>query len=120
MERALIVAFSPDPCYESGLLRRVHKFRRAKFEWILLLFLAHWGLLPSKFVRIDTLTHTAWCVPTCLVRRGSVSAQAIAQLPQLCQWRRCHISAQFRHILYTKGPVARRQEEYVTQILPAG
>ena len=40
---------------------------------------------------ISLLTHTAWCLPTCLVRRWS--PPATAQLPRLCQSRRCTYSA---------------------------
>ena len=43
--------------------------------------------MPSKFEGICTLTYTAWCLPTCLVRSPS-----IARLPQLCQTRRCHFN----------------------------
>ena len=45
--------------------------RRAKSRPVSVLFSAHRGLLPSKFEGIYILTHTAWCLPTCLVRQVS-------------------------------------------------
>ena len=62
---------APDPIYESGALRRVGPFRRAKSEWLVFLLSAHWGLVPSKFVGACTLTYSAWCLPTRLVRAWS-------------------------------------------------
>ena len=67
----LTVSLSPDPFYESGALRSGSYFRRAKSRSVPLLLSAHWGLLPSKFDGIATLTYTACCVPTCLVRQWS-------------------------------------------------
>ncbi len=59
------------PVYGSGSLWLVLNFRRAKSRFVSVLLSAHRGLLPSKFKGIATLTHAAWCVPTCWVRRWS-------------------------------------------------
>ena len=55
------------------------KFRRAKSRSVLVRFSAHWGLMPFKFESSYILTHTAWCLPTCLVRRWSY--KCAQQLP---------------------------------------
>ena len=70
-KRALIVPLSPDPIYGGGQLRSTSYFRRAKSRPVSVLLSAHRGLLLSKFEGIYILTHTAWCLPTCLVRRVS-------------------------------------------------
>ena len=60
---------APDPIYGSVSLWVYVCSRRAKSRPVSVLLSAHWGLLPSKFDGIATLTYTASCVPTCLVRR---------------------------------------------------
>ena len=67
------------PFYERGPLRLGSSFRRAKSRSVSVLFSAHWGLMPSKFAGRYLLSHTAWCVPTCLVRRWSY--KGAQQLP---------------------------------------
>ena len=64
--------------------------RRAKLRPVSVLFSAHRGLLPSKFEGIYILTHTAWCVPTCLVRWWS-GGPAATVLPRQA------VSVQRRH-----------------------
>ena len=70
-QRALIVTFSRTPIYGSVSLWVYVCSRRAKSRSVSVLLSAHWGLLPSKFEGIATLTYAASCVPTCLVRRWS-------------------------------------------------
>ena len=64
--------------------------RRAKSRPVSVLFSAHRGLLPSKFEGIYILTHTAWCVPTCLVRRWSGGPAATALPRQAVSVQRRH------------------------------
>ena len=71
------------PDYGSGSLWPDSPFRRAKLEWILRRFPAHWGLVPSKFVSVCSLTHTAWCLPTCSVRRWSCGRPKAAPTKRL-------------------------------------
>ena len=59
------------PIYGSVSLRVYVCSRRAKSRSVPVLLSAHWGLLPSKFDGIATLTYTASCIPTCLVRQWS-------------------------------------------------
>ena len=59
------------PCCGSGYLWVFGKFRRAKSRSVPVLFSAHRGLLPFKFGCSCVLMHTAWYIPTCLVRRWS-------------------------------------------------
>ena len=63
------------PGYGSVPLWALYNPRRAKSRSVFVLLSAHWGLLLLKFVRHCALTHTAWCVPTCLVRRWSGTRQ---------------------------------------------
>ena len=91
--------------------------RRAKSRSVSVLLLAHWGLLPSKFEGIATLTYAASCVPTCLVRRWLVRSPATAQLPQLFCTRRCHFNGFLSKFKYV-GPSGPRQ--VVSQILSSG
>ena len=64
------------PDYGGVSLRYAQKFRRAKFEWILRRFPAHWGLVPSKFMSVCMLPHPAWCLPTRLVRWWSAGGRS--------------------------------------------
>ena len=80
------------PVYGSGSLWSGSQFRRAKSSSVPILLSAHWGLLPSKFESIAALPHTAWCLPTCLVRRWS-GGPAATVLPEQA------VSAQRRHFL---------------------
>ena len=89
------------PVYGSGSLWSGSQFRRAKSSSVPILLSAHWGLLPLKFESIAALPHTAWCLPTCLVRPSS-----IAQLPRFCQSRRCPYSADTLNFRLV-GPKAR-------------
>ena len=59
------------PCCGSGYLWVFGKFRRTKSRSVPVLFSAHRGLLPFKFGCSCVLMHTAWYIPTCLVRRWS-------------------------------------------------
>ena len=69
------------PVYGSVSLWALCNPRRAKSRPVSVLFSAHRGLLPSKFEGIYILTHTAWCVPTCLVRRWSDCRQQLPSRP---------------------------------------
>ena len=51
------------------------------------------GPFSIKICERLLLSHAAWCVPTCLVRQSSGGCPAAAQLPWLCQTRRCSFSA---------------------------
>ena len=57
---------------------------------------------------IPLLTYTAWCLPTCWVRRWS--PRTAAQLPRLYQSRRCPYNAGAFRFQTRKGPVPPRQE----------
>ncbi len=86
-KRRMFIGVAPwTPVYESGSLWLIVMFRRAKFEWILRRFPAHWGLVLAKFVGIYTLPHTAWCLPTRLVRRGSGGPVRHRPLRRNCQF----------------------------------
>ena len=78
------------PVYGSGSLWSGSQFRRAKSSSVPILLSAHWGLLPLKFESIAALPHTAWCLPTCWVRRWS-GGPAATVLPEQA------VSAQRRH-----------------------
>ena len=97
------------PFYERGPLRLGSSFRRAKSRSVSVLFSAHWGLMPSKFAGRYLLSHTAWCVPTCLVRQSSGRSPTTAQLSWLCQCRRCPYSADTLNF-HPAGPSGPRQE----------
>ena len=85
-QRVLTGGLSPDPFYGSGPLRSGSYFRRAKSRSVPLLLSAHWGLLPSKFVGIAPLNDTAWCLPSCWVRRCLYSADTFKFPPCRPQW----------------------------------
>ena len=57
---------------------------------------------------IPLLTYTAWCLPTCWVRRWS--PRTAVQLPRLYQSRRCPYNAGAFRFQTRKGPVPPRQE----------
>ena len=90
-ERAFKVASPPDPHYGSESLRIFHIFRRAKSRFVSLLFSAHRGLLPSKFNHFSSNAHRL--MPAYLFGTVVTAHPATAQLPQLCQSRRCTYSA---------------------------
>ena len=99
-ERALIVAFPPSPLITGaghfGLLVASGglNFDRAS------LYSRPTGAYQSKIYRRAALTHTAWCVPTCLVRRWS-GGPAATVLPRQA------VSVQRRHFLIS-APVGPR------------
>ena len=64
------------------------------------------GAYHSKIYRQAALTHAAWCLPTCLVRQSLGKCLATAQLPWLCQSRRCPYSANTLNFRLV-GPKAR-------------
>ena len=111
-ERAFQVATPGPHFYGSGPLRAFGKPRRAKSRFVSVLFSAHWGLLPSKFVGCFILSHAAWCLPTCSVRRWSGgSACPIAdQLPRFFRIRRRPYNADNFKLHTGQGPVSPRQE----------
>ena len=59
------------PFYGGGSLQVFGRFRRAKSRSVSVLLSGHRAFLPTKFVSCCCLLHTAWCLPTCLVRRWS-------------------------------------------------
>ena len=66
------------------------------------------------------LLYTAWCLPTCLVRRSSDKCPATAQLPWLCQSRRCPYSADTLKFLTRQAPVGRGKWYHRTCLCPPG
>ena len=71
------------------------------------------GAYQSKIYRWAALTHTAWCIPTCWVRRWSCGRTArpiMDQLPQFCPGRRCPYNADTSKFLTRQGPVSPGQE----------
>ena len=90
------------PSYGGESLWCASCFRRAKSRPVSVLLSAHRGLLPSKIKDFWLLTWTAWCLPTCLVRRWSVGPAA-----QFCLGRRCSYHADTSKFHTEKGPVPR-------------
>ena len=76
--------FPRTPVTRAGNFGFFDWFRRAKFEWILRRFPAHWGLLVSKLKSACILTYTAWYLPTRLVRRWSGWRTVRARLRTNC------------------------------------
>ena len=114
-QRALTVTFPPVPLFtrvcpfgffvSSGGL----SFDRAPF------YSRPTRAYHSKIYRRAALTHTAWCLPTCLVRRSS-----IARLPRLCRSRRCPYSADTLKFLTRQAPVGRGKWYHRTCLCPPG
>ena len=86
--------FPRPPVYGSGSLWLGSSFRRAKSRFVSVLLPGHRAFLPSKFDCFRLLTHTAWCLPTCWVRR--VSFQRPQQLPS------CHGFARVGGVISTQ------------------
>ena len=61
------------------------------------------------------LPNTAYCLPTCWVRRWSGD-----QLPQFCQDRRCYFNAECRKLQPGQAPVGRGKKDQTVLSLPAG
>ena len=70
-QRALIVTFPPDPCLRERVTSVRQLFSAGKIKTGPVLLSGHRAFLLLKFEGIATLTHTAWYIPTCWVRRWS-------------------------------------------------
>ena len=71
-ERAFKVASPPDPHCGSGSLWVFRQFRRANPEWRAHSISGPLGPGSIKITWDFVLTYSAWCLPSCLVRRWSL------------------------------------------------
>ena len=114
-ERALIVPFPPVPLFTGagpfGCLVNSGGQNQDLFPS----YSRALGPFAIKICEGLLLSYTAWCLPTCLVRSPS-----IAQLPWLCQTRRCPYSADTSKFLTRQGPVPRGKKHHRSCLCPPG
>ena len=78
------------------------------------------GPFAIKICKLLLLLHTAWCLPTCWVRRWSCGRTArpiMDQLPRFCPGRRCPYNADTSKFL-GRGPCPRGKKDQTVLSLP--